>query len=212
MPHQPLVRIVDDDADVRRSLSESISVMGHQVICYDCSEAFLESDDSAVPGCIVLDVKMPGMSGIELQQYLSSNEQDIPIILLSGHGDIPMCAHAMKMGAVDFLTKPCRIRTLAKCIRKANDLDDARRKVSAIRQETNRKLKALTSQERAVLFGIANGKHTKHIAAELDVSLRTVQFRRSTLMTKLDVESRSDLVKLVARISNNQCGAGGSDQ
>ena len=207
MSDQRLVRIVDDDNDVRESLKKLVEAMGYAVACYESAEEFLAGNDGTVPGCIVLDVKMPGMSGIELQQYLTAKDENVPVILISAHGDIPMCVEAMKMGAVDFLEKPFRTRALEECICKALDLDEKRRRESQARADIERKLRSLTSQERAVLDGIAGGKQTKQIAAELDVSLRTVQFRRASLMEKLEVDSRAELVKLITQVTDAPSGS-----
>lgn len=198
--YQPTVFVVDDDEAVRNSLAEVGQVMGLPVECYASAVEFLAQYDASRPGCLVVDIKMPEMSGLELQEQLVADGMQIPVIIITGHGDISATARAFKRGALDFLEKPCHPRQLAAAIGQAMDLDARRRQKDAQQAEAVALLGQLTSEERAVMEGIVAGNPCRIIASQLDVSLRTVQFRKASLLKKLEVESTAELISIVRAI------------
>ena len=192
----PTVFVVDDDQAVRRSSELLIRAMDINVVCCASAEEFQATYDAG-SGCLVLDVRMPGMSGIELQKELVDNGIRLPVILVSGHGTVPMSVAAMKRGAIDFLEKPYQPAHLRDCVRRAIELDSTWRQEEIAKRELRIAMGKLSDQEAAVLRGMIAGKANKEIASGLDISLRTVQFRRASLMKKLRVDSRAALMRLV---------------
>ena len=189
--------VVDDDPAVRDSLTQVATRMQLAAECFPTADEFLCAFDSSRPGCLVLDIRMPGMDGIELQAKLVEDGIQIPVIIITGHGDVPLGVRAMKQGAVDFLEKPFQPKQLTECIRKALSLD-ARRRDKRYRQDrAESRLRRLTRQEREVMGRIVAGKPNKVIATELEVSLRTVQYRRASIMEKMEVESKAALIEAV---------------
>ena len=203
MNTQPTVFVVDDDPAVRRSLAEMLDAAQLTSRCYESAQEFLASYDASWPGCLVLDVRMPGMSGIELQEKLAGEGIHLPIIMITGHGDVPISVRAMKQGAIDFLEKPYHPHILLDSIREALKLDTEHRRKQARQAEVEARIATLTPGEQAVLERLVAGKINKVIALELDIGLRTVQARRSSLMKKLHVESRAALIELVAPTSTS---------
>lgn len=196
----PTVYIVDDDEAVRDSLAVLVRAMNLQVACFDSAQQFLDECDLARPGCLVLDLRMPGMSGFDLQEHLVALESKLPIIIMTGHGDVPMSVRALKQGAIDFLEKPYRPQQMRESIRLAIEQDAKRREKYARQSHVESKIEGLTPDEKAVMEGIVAGKPNKVIASELDVSLRTVQFRRTSLMKKLGVDSKAALVQIALSV------------
>lgn len=194
---QATVYVVEDDPAVRETLTDLVTGISLQVECFSSAEEFLDSYDLLQPGCLVLDVRMPGMNGIELQEKLVAEKCLLPIIVITGHGDVPMTVRAMKQGAFDFFEKPYRPSQLLESITKAIQLDASQRQKQLKRREIETMLQRLTTEERDVLRGIVAGRTNEAIAELLDVSLRTVQYRRASLMKKLDVESKSDLLDML---------------
>ena len=176
--------------------------------CYDSAAAFLLGFDPAKRCCLLLDLRMPGISGVELQEILIQNNTPIPIIIITGHGDVPMSVRSMKRGAVDFLEKPYRPQQLQESIQQAIEIDSKQRAEAARRKEIERQLEDLTSDEQGVMQRIVDGLTNKQIAGELDVSLRTVQFRRASLMKKLRVDSRAKLVRKVFSVKGSPSSGG----
>jgi len=189
--------VVDDDPAVRESLTELAQAMQFDVACYGSAEDFLSAYDRSHPGCLVLDVVLPGMSGLELQDRLKVEWMRVPLIMLTGHGDARMVVRAMQQGAADFLEKPFHPNQLRDSIRKAIEQDETWREEQAQRADLDQRLARLTPDEREVIQRIVAGKTNKVIAVELDVSVRTVQFRRTSIMEKLQVKSRAALMELI---------------
>jgi FixJ family two-component response regulator len=196
----PTVFLVDDDAAVRTALRRALAAAGFAVRSYETADAFLVAHDPSLPGCLVADVAMPGMSGLELQAVLSARGHARPMIFVTAKGSIPMSVQAMKAGAVTFLPKPVRLGELVAAVREAFELDLRRRAVQAERSDIESRLMALTSREREVLELIVVGKLNKQIAAELGAAEKTVKVHRGRVMAKLHVRSVAELVTLTSRI------------
>jgi len=194
------VYIVDDDASVRGSLERLLRSDGRDAKAFASAREFLESPAPDRPSCLVLDVCMPGMDGIELQETLNSIEaRAIPIIFITGHGDVPTSVRAMKNGAVDFLAKPFDEGELLRAVDAAVRRDRDARKKRAVRSRIEQRLRALTPREREVIQLLAEGKSTKHVAAALNISVKTVETHRSQIMEKLNIESIANLTKFAVR-------------
>lgn len=193
------VFVVDDDEALRKSLRRMLKSVGLAVETYPCAQAFLEDYDPSRPGCLVLDVKMPGLSGLELQEELARIGRRIPVIMISAHGDVEMTVRAMKRGAVDFLKKPYRGKVLLERVRQALALDARLRREEAERRRVAARLAGLTPREREVMALLVAGKAPKQIAFELGLSRRTIDVYRSHIMMKLQVDSVVDLVQLANR-------------
>lgn len=190
-----VVFVVDDDVAVRESVSILVEAMNLTVQCFDSAVSFLNCYTPAQPGCLILDIKMPEMDGLDLLDYLKKHQISIPVIVVSGHGDIPQAVKALKSGAIDFLEKPYPSAKLRECITDALERDKEDRQKNAEKNLLAERLQLLTDQEKAVLKALVAGDVTKKIAADLDVSLRTVQFRRESIMKKLQVKNRAELVR-----------------
>ena len=197
MALKPTVFVVDDDPAVRESLTELAQSMQFDVACYGSAEDFLSAYDRSHPGCLVLDVVLPGLSGLDLQDRLKAEGIRVPVIMLTGHGDVRMAVRAMQQGAADFLEKPFHPNQLRDSIHKAIEQNERCRQEQAQRADLDERLARLTPDEREVMQRIVAGKTNKVIAAELDISVRTVQFRRSSIMEKLQVKSRAALMELI---------------
>jgi len=192
----PTVFVVDDDRSVRDSLRRLITSVGMTAEVFPTAQAFLSTPRRDAPGCLILDVRLPGLSGLDLQRELVDTNATLPIIFLTGHGDIPMSVRAMKAGAVEFLTKPFRAQDLLDAIRNAIDRDRATR---AERQEVDglrARYETLTPRERDVMSGVVAGLPNKQIAAELGVSEITVKVHRGGVMKKMGAKSLADLVRM----------------
>ncbi|MDK4740292.1 response regulator transcription factor (plasmid) [Rhizobium sp. CB3171] len=192
---QPLVIIVDDDASVREALSELILSAGFRPISFASTREVLDADILDNPGCLILDVRMPGTSGLHLQRHLAENGNPKPIIFLTGHGDIPMTVEAMKAGAVDFLTKPVRDQTLLDAVTAGIAMDAERRAQAAIANRNIERLETLTQREREVLYEVAHGRLNKQIAFDLGISEVTVKLHRSNVMHKMEAASIGELIR-----------------
>ena len=192
---QPLVIIVDDDASVREALSELILSAGFQSICFASTREFLDADVLDGPGCLILDVRMPGASGLDLQHRLAQSGNPKPIIFLTGHGDIPMTVQAMKAGAVDFLTKPARDQTLLDAVVAGIAMDAARRAAAVVVKRNVERHETLTPRERQVLREVAHGRVNKQIAFDLGISEITVKLHRGNVMRKMEVASIGELIR-----------------
>jgi RNA polymerase sigma factor (sigma-70 family) len=181
------VFVVDDDAAVRDSIKELVESVGLQAKGYDSALAFLDAFESQRPGCLVLDVRMAEMSGLVLQERLNELKASIPVILLTGHGDVPMAVQAMRSGAVDFIQKPYREQALLDSINAALATDVPARLSSVATDDVEQRLSSLTGREREVLDQILSGLTSKEIARELGVSPRTVEAHRKNLLQKLGI-------------------------
>jgi two-component system response regulator TtrR len=192
----PTVYLVDDDEAVRDSLRWLLEGNDYRVECFDSSESFLAAYDESMMGCLILDVRMPGMSGLELQEQLLEKKAALPIIFVTGHGDVPMAVTTMKKGAVDFIEKPFNdadLRALVeKMLRKATE----QAAEVAQRREKDALLDKLTARERQVLERIMAGRLNKQIADDLNISIKTVEAHRANIMDKLKVTTVADLMKV----------------
>ena len=194
------VYVVDDDASVRRSTERLIRVSGFNVQTFESARDFLSSPRPEGPGCLVLDVRMPGLSGLDLQQELSQSGEQIPIIFLTGHGDIPMSVRAMKAGAAEFLTKPVKQRTLLEAIQAAVERDRATCQARAATEGLRARYEQLTPREREVMSLVVAGLLNKQVAGELETAERTIKFHRAHIMQKMGVESLAELVRMVEKL------------
>lgn len=197
---EPTVIIIDDDASVRAAIEDLLGSVGLRAISYASPEKFLRDGWNAGPGCLVLDVRMPEMSGLDVQQELARLGIELPVVFITGHGDIQMSVRAMKAGAADFLTKPFRDQDLLDAIHEAIRRDRQRRSEAAQLDPLRKRYATLNAGERAVLSRVLTGMLNKQIAAELGVSEVTVKVRRASLMKKLGAESLPSLVQIAARL------------
>lgn len=195
-PREPTVFVVDDDQAMRNSLQWLIESVGMNVECFSSAEDFLKSYYPGRSGCLLLDVRMPGMSGLDLQEYLVRNDIRIPVIIITGHGDVPMSVRAMKAGAIDFIEKPFNDELLLDAIRNALVLDENQRDRQAELAELAAKLAHLTPREHEVMDMVTLGKSNKEIANLLGVSAKTVEAHRARVMEKMQARSLADLVRM----------------
>src|SRR5579872_6677817 len=196
-PQPPTVFVVDDDEGVRNSLRFLLKSVGLATRALPSAAEFLEVYKPSQPGCLVLDVRMPGMSGLELQQQLNLRGAVIPVIFITGHGDIPMAVEAMQQGAFDFLQKPFRDQDLIERIHRALAKDKTSRAELSERSRVQERLASLTPREREVFDLVTSGKPNKIMAADLGVSQRTVEIHRARVMEKMGVSSIAQLVRMV---------------
>ena len=194
-----IVFLIDDDPSARRGLSRLIRVAGFNIQAFASAEDFLASPHHSGPGCIILDVKMPGLSGPDLQAEMNKAEYRMPIIFISGHGDVPMTAQAMKEGALDFLTKPVDRDHLLNAIRNALDKDRTSRQAYAELQQIRTKLAKLTPREFEVMKFVVAGLLNKQIGYALGIAEDTVKIHRGRMMSKMGVVSVADLVRLTQK-------------
>ena len=194
---EPLVIVIDDDESVRDALLFLMSSMALNATAFISAKAFLAQYEGDVPGCIVSDIRMPGMSGLELQRELHRRGSKCPIIFITGHGDIPMAVEAIKHGAEEFLTKPFRDQELLDCINAAIDKDRWQRSMQDEKNSVKQRIASLTKREHQVLDLVVAGKANKVIAIELNLSHRTVEVHRAHVMEKMQVRTLAELVKLV---------------
>jgi two-component system response regulator FixJ len=193
---KPTVYIVDDDDGMRRALGVLMTTVGYQPAAFAAPREFLAKYDPRQPGCLVLDVRMPEMSGLEVQQHLNRNGSMLPVILVSGHGDIPMAVQAMKDGAFDFLQKPFRDQELLDRINAALKLDAENRASVDRLADLKQRADSLTPREREVMAMVVDGKANKVIAIDLGLSERTVEIHRANVMEKMGARSVAHLVKM----------------
>jgi two-component system response regulator FixJ len=197
MASDAVVHLIDDDEAVRQALAFLLAASGFAVRVHESAASFLDAIATVQPGCVVTDVRMPGVDGLELQRQLKARRLGLPVIVMTGHGDVPLAVEAMKAGAVDFLEKPFEDEALLSAIRVALDrhAENLRRneELSAIKA----KLGILTARERDVLDGLVAGRPNKTIAFDLKISARTVEVHRANLMSKMGASSLSDLVRMV---------------
>lgn len=195
----PTVFLVDDDAVVRTALSRLLAAAGYPVRAFESAGAFLDGHDAETPGCLLLDVCLPGLSGMELQRALDGSPNARPIVFLTGMGDIPTSVQAMKAGAVDFLTKPIDAKRLFAAIEQALRLNAEQRLERTIRNTIEQHLQTLTPRERQVMAQVIRGRLNKQIAADLGTGEKTIKVHRARVMSKMHVRSVPELVKLAVR-------------
>ena len=197
----PTVYLVDDDPDLLKALERLLQSAGLQVIAFASAQEYLHGHDRLAPGCIVLDLSMPGLNGLQLQRELEQRASHLPIVFLTGRGDIAASVQAMKHGATDFLTKPVDDAELLAAIQEALATERQRRGAQAERDRIAECLAGLTERERQVLEQVVAGRLNKQIAADLGTVEKTIKFHRANLMRKMGVRSVADLVNLVERAS-----------
>jgi len=199
-PPTRLIHVVDDDDSMRTAVMRLLRAAGYEVRGYPSTGEFLLARPGTMPGCVVLDVRMPGPSGLDLQVAFGEQGIDIPIIFLTGQGDIPMSVRAMKAGAVDFLTKPVTREVLLNAVQNALVRDEENRTAQASRAALRSRCENLTPRERAVLALVVAGKPNKLIATELGISERTVKTHRAQVMEKTHVTSLAELIRLAEQL------------
>ena len=200
MTGAPVVFVVDDDPSVRSSLKFLLSTVGLQVESFDSADTFLQNNPPDTPGCLVLDVRLPGLSGLDFQRELAARNIRIPIVFLTGHGDIPMSVRAIKAGAVEFLTKPFRDQDLLDAIRIALNRDRDRREREKEVTDIQRRFDSLTSREQEVISMVVTGLLNKQIADQLGTAESTVKVQRSRAMEKMKAESLIDLARMIEKL------------
>ena len=197
---QPIVCIVDDDAAVRDSLEWLIKSVNLKVQTFSNGMEFLDSEAPFQPGCVILDIRMPGLSGIDVFEELQSRSASIPVIFLTGHGDVHLAVRAMKAGAFDFIEKPFNDQLLLDLVQKAIKSDE---ETASVRDELGKiqeRLNSLTSRERQVLDGVVDGGSNRLIAEELELSEKTIEFHRSKMMEKMEAGSLAELIQMVTTL------------
>jgi FixJ family two-component response regulator len=195
-----IVFVVDDDPSIREAIKSLISLVGVRVETFGNAQEFLRTERPELPGCVVLDVELPGLSGLDLQRELSAHGINLPIIFITGYGDIPMSVRAMKAGATEFLTKPFRDQDLLDAIQQALERDGAARRHSKEIAELRKRFHALTSREREVMSLVVTGWLNKQIGFELKISEITVKIHRGRVMQKMGAQSLAELVRMTERL------------
>jgi RNA polymerase sigma factor (sigma-70 family) len=197
---ESIVFVVDDDPSVRTAIKRLIGCVGLPVELFGSAQEFLASNLPNVPSCLVLDIRFPGISGLDLQRQLAKANIQIPIIFITAHGDIPMTVRAMKAGALEFLTKPFRDQDLLDAVQLALGRDRTRRQREAENATLRARYESLSTREREVVTMVVSGMLNKQIAAEIGTAENTVKVHRSRAMEKMQAESLADLVKMVERL------------
>jgi len=198
--NDPIVYVVDDDESVCRALARLLRTVGLSVETFSSAKAFLEYTPRDQPACLVLDVRLPGPSGLELQDALSQARRDLPIVFITGHGDVPSTVRAMKGGAVDFLQKPFNDQELLDCVQRAVARSRQHRVERAERDAVQAYLDTLTPREREVLLQVVTGKLNKQIASDLGIAEKTIKVHRGRVMQKMRANSVADLVRMVEKV------------
>lgn len=206
MSDEKLIHLVDDDEAIRRSAGFMLKTSGFRVQTYESGDALLKAAPDLEPGCILLDIRMPGMDGLEVQQALKDRGIPLPVVIMTGHGDVTLAVQAMKAGAVDFIEKPFEKAVLLDAIGQAFDRLSRSRAAKERAKDAAVRLQALTPREREVLDGLAEGLPNKTIAYDLGISPRTVEIHRSNLMTKLEVRSLSEALRIAFAAQDTPAG------
>jgi FixJ family two-component response regulator len=196
----PIVYIVDDDPALRDSLPWLLESVGVKVEVFERARDFLDHYPAGQPGCLLLDIRMPDMSGLQLQRMLPAHGIELPVIIITGHGDVPMAVAAMKHGALDFIEKPCNDQRLVDCVQHALARDQARRRAQSYRKTVGERFQTLTPREREVMERVVKGMPNQLIAQALAVTRKTVEVHRSRVMTKMRARSVSELVRMAIAV------------
>jgi len=197
---RPIVYVIDDDESVREGVADLVRSIGQQVQLFGSAKEFLDGTRPDAPGCIVLDVRLPGPSGLEVQRRLIKSNIQLPIIFISGHGDIPTSVCAIKSGAIEFLTKPLNEQQLLDAIQAGIARDRTRRKEAKVVAELQGRFDSLTPREREILTLVVSGRRNKHIAAQVELSEMTVKLHRMHIMQKMRASSLVDLVRMADQL------------
>lgn len=200
MPPDAIVYVVDDDPSVRKALTRMFKSLGWKVETFSCAREFLDHDRADVPGCLILDVQIPGQTGIELQEDLAAADFDMPILFMTAHGDIPMTVRAMQAGAVDFLPKPVNDEQLLQTVQLAIKRHVRQRQESAAIHDFRRRIDSLSKREHEVMIRVISGMLNKQIAQQLGITEHTVKVHRGRVMGKTGVASVAELVRLCERM------------
>ena len=200
---EPVVMIVDDEPDVRAALGLLLKSVNYQVKVFESAQDYWTKFDPEQPGCLILDVRMPGMSGLELQTQLGQLDYHPPIIMISGHGELAMAVNAVKAGAMDFLQKPVSDQTLLDRVSQALKKDAEQRQTWEQLKSVQARYESLTAREREVLAGVVHGKLNKIIASDLHVSTRTVEIHRAHMMEKMEAGSLTALMRCVSVLEDH---------
>lgn len=208
MAEEPLILVVDDDDELRDTLIAMIESIGLEVQGFGSGKVFLESFDSTRPGCLVLDVRLPELSGTEVLRELRDLGSSIPVIITTGYADVPVAVEAMKRGAVDFLVKPFSNQVLLSLIQKSVNIDIEQRQEDAARRKYRERFASLTARESDVMQLMVTGKANKTIAHELNISIKTVEAHRSNVMQKMAISSFAELVEHATRYGDSDAGSG----
>jgi len=203
MTDTSIVHIIDDDVSLRNALKGLFRSMGIDTVAYGSVREFLDSDQRHAPGCLVLDVRLPGMSGLDFQQKFAESEISLPVILMTGHGDIPMSVQAMKAGAVDFLTKPFRDQDMLDAVAVAIERDRSRRAEQVGASALRRLYDAMSSREQQVMARVTAGKMNKQVAGELEISEITVKIHRGSAMRKMGARTFAEFVRMADTLGLN---------
>lgn len=197
---EAIVFVVDDDSSIREAIESLVKLVGLRVETFGTAQEFLRAERPDLPGCVVLDVELPGLSGLDLQRELAAHEIKLPIIFITGYGDIPMSVRAMKAGALEFLTKPFRDQDLLDAIQQALERDRTARQHSRENAELRKRFDALTTREREVMSLVAGGWLNKQIGFELEISEITVKIHRGRVMNKMGAQSLAELVRMTEKL------------
>ena len=197
---QPVVFVIDDDPSMRDSLQDLLQSVGMEARVFKSTQEFLRAERPDAPGCLVLDVRLPGQSGLDFQRTLAASGIELPIVFISGHGDIPMTVRAMKAGAVEFLAKPFRDQDLLDAIQGGIERDRARRGDATLVAQLRERFASLTEREREIMALVVAGRQNKQIAAELGVSEVTVKAHRGQIVRKMRARSLPELVRMADRL------------
>lgn len=200
----PVVHIVDDDASVRKSLRWLIESVGLQVGCYESASTFLDAFNRDIPGCLILDVRMPGISGLDLQESMITQSMTLPVIIVTGHADVPMAIRAMKNGAFDFIEKPYNDQYLLDRVQEAIRQNTASHTEDVLQQDTQDKIDSLTKREKEVMDLVTEGLSNKKVASHLQLSVKTIETHRANVMFKMQADSLPALIKLVMKAGNKE--------
>jgi two-component system response regulator FixJ len=208
MPDRPVAHIVDDDETLRESLAFVLSSVGIETRTHASAPDFLAALPDRSSGCVITDVRMPGMSGIDLLRELREQEAGCDVIVMTGHADVPLAVEAMRLGAVDFIEKPFKYKDFVAVVQGVLERQQKVTQEKSWRADTLRRLGALSDRERQVLDGLIEGKANKQIAYDLGISPRTVEVHRANLMTKMQAKSLSELVRMALSDRRQPAGAG----